>query len=69
MMKTAAYIVAGLVGLGMICWTTVVSYQASVEQTRLAMEAKKYKAEQGNKIKLGLTREKPKSEIEPPKEK
>lgn len=46
-----------LAALGLICWTVVTGYQASVEKARLTTEAKEFKAHEGNKFKFGLTHE------------
>jgi hypothetical protein len=52
------YLIVGLVALGMLCWTIKYGYDMSVEKARIAADAKKFKAEQGNKFKIGITREK-----------
>jgi hypothetical protein len=52
------YLIVGLLGFGMACWTIKAGYDASVEKARIAADAKKYKAEQGTKLKIGITREK-----------
>lgn len=58
-MEKHPYLIAFVVlaSVAMIGWTIQVSYVASVEKTRLEMEAKKFKAEEGNKFKFGLTRD------------